>query len=153
MKIAALLLAGLALGAPATASATGICDQITGTYIAGRSGTFDGTPDYLAFTRIRLSAGVSPNDRTAEGHQVTTTKAAPGAQHVLLKVTNCQPLTATTARLEFSTATPGTSVFTSAGSADATVYDGGSRVWIRGNIRDRELPGYLLRLPPEPAGT
>jgi hypothetical protein len=146
MKIVALLLAGLALGAPATASAANICEQITGIYIAGRAGTFQGTPNYLAFTRIELRAGVSVRE---DGHQVTTTAAQPAAQHVLVRVRNCQPLTASTARLELETATPGTTVFSSAGNAEATVFDGGSRVWIRGNIVGAELPGWLLRLPPE----
>jgi hypothetical protein len=149
MKIAALLLAGLALGAPATASAANICEQISGTYIAGRTGTFHRTPDYLAFTRIELRAGVSVRE---DGHQVTTTKASPAAEHVLLRVKNCQPLTANSARLEFETAAPGTTVFSDAGSAEATVYDGGSRIWIRGNIVGAEFPGYLLRLPPPPPG-
>jgi hypothetical protein len=147
MKIAALLLAGLALGAPATASAANICEQITGIYIAGRTGTFHGTPNYLAFTRIELRVGVSVRE---DGHQVTTTRALPAADHVLLRVKSCQPLTASTARLDLETATPGTTVFSSAGSAEATVYDGGSRVWIRGNIIGAEFPGWLLRLPPEP---
>lgn len=153
MKIAALLLAGLALGTPATASATNICEQITGFYIAGRTGTFRGTENYLAFTLIQLRGGVSVSVRNAyDGHQVTTLKAAAQADHVLLKVRNCQPLTANTALLELETAAPGTTLFVSAGNAEATVFDGGSRVWIRGNIPDAEFPGWLLRLPPPPPG-
>ena len=152
MKIVALLLAGLALGTPAPASAANICEQITGTYIAGRTGTFNGTDDYLAFTRIELRGGVSVSVRGGyDGHQVTTTKPTPAADHLLLKVKNCQPLTANTARLELETAAPGTAVFGSAGNAEATVFDGGSRVWIRGNIIGAEFPGWLLRLPPPPA--
>lgn len=32
------------------------------------------------------------------------------------------------------------------------MFDGGSRVWIKGNIIDAELPGWLLRVPAPPAG-
>lgn len=145
MKIAALILAGLALGAPATARAAGICDQITGTYVAGRTGPFLTTRAFIAFDRLTLNAGVGSGD------QVTTTPTQPGADHLVLKVKSCQPLTANTARLEIETATPGGTVFSSAGTADVTVFDGGSRVWIRGNIVGGELPGWLLRVPPPPA--
>lgn len=143
MKIAALMLAGLALGVPATARAAGICDQITGTYVAGRTGPFLTTRAFIAFDLLTLTAGVG------RGHQVTTTPTQPAADHLVLRVTRCQPLTATTARLEIESATPGGTVFSSAGSADVTVYDGGSRVSIHGNIVGAELPGWLLRVPPQ----
>jgi hypothetical protein len=146
MKFAALIIAGLALGAPATASATGICDQITGTYVAGRTGPFLSVDTFIAFDQLTLTEGVG------EGNQVTTTPTQPGADHVLLKVTICQPLTATTARLEVETAAPGSTLYSSAGTVDVTVFDGGSRVWVRGNIVGAELPGWLLRVPPPPAG-
>ena len=148
MIIATLMLAQLALVAPATAGAAGICDQITGTYVAGRTGLFHNTRGYIAFDLVTLNAGVSVNP----GHQVTTLATQPAADHLLLKVARCRPLTANTARLELETATPGSTVFSSAGNADATVFDGGSRVWIRGNIVGAELPGWLLRVPAPPAG-
>ena len=146
MTMAALILAGLAFGAPATASAAGICDQITGTYVAGRTGL--NARGYMAFDVVTLNAGVS----VTTGHQVTTLAAQPAADHLLLRVARCHPLTANTARLELETATPGSTVFGSAGNADVTVFDGGSRVWIRGNIVGAEYPGWLLRVPAPPAG-
>ena len=146
MKVVTLMLAALALGAPATASAAGICDQITGTYVDGRTGPFLTTRAFIAFDRLTLTAGVG------DGDQVTTTPTQPAANHLIVKVKRCQPLTATTARLEIETAAPGSTVFSSAGTADVTVFDGGSRVWIRGNTVGGELPGWLLRVPPPPAG-
>lgn len=145
MKITTLMLAGLAFGAPATTSAASSCDQITGTYVDGRTGSLHGTP-IIAFDLLTLTAGVGPGD------QVTTTPREPAANHILLKVKSCQPLTANTARLEVESAAPGSTVYSSAGSVEATVYDGGSRVWIRGNVVGAELPGWLLRVPPPPAG-
>jgi hypothetical protein len=146
MKIATLLLAGLALGAPATASAADVCGQITGTYVAGRSGPFLTTPDFIAFDRLTLTAGVGSGD------QVTTTSTLAAGDHIVLKVVRCHPLTGESARLEVETAPPGGTVFSSAGTVDVTVFDGGSRVWVRGNIVGAELPGWLLRVPPPPAG-
>lgn len=146
MKIAALILAGLALGTPVTASAAGICDQITGIYVDGRIGTFHNTRGFIAFDRLDLTAGVGSGD------QVTTTTLQGAATHLSLKVKACIPLTATTARLEMETAAPGTTVYSSAGTADVTVFDGGSRVWVRGNTVGAALPGWLLRVPPPPAG-
>lgn len=141
MKMMTLMLAGLALGAPATAHAAGICDQITGIYVDGRAGTFQGVRGALAFDRLILTAGIG------NGDQVTTTSQSPTANHVQLKVTACAPLTANTARLSVDSAVPG-SAFSSAGSVMATVVDGGSRVWIRGETPGAEFPGWLLRVPP-----
>jgi hypothetical protein len=146
MKIVALILAGLALGTPATASAAGVCDQITGTYVDGRRGPFLTIDTLIAFDRLELTAGVGSGD------QVTTTPNQRAADHLLLKVTRCHPLTETTARLEVESAAPGSTVYSSAGTVDVTVFDGGSRVWVRGNTVGGELPGWLLRVPPPPAG-
>jgi hypothetical protein len=146
MKIATLVLTGLMLGVPGTARAAGICDQITGTYVAGRTGAFHNTSGFIAFDQLTLTAGVGSGD------QVTTTATQAAADHLVLKVKSCHPLTANTARLEIETAAPGTTAFSSAGTADVTVFDRGSRVWIRGNIVGAELPGWLLRVPPRPAG-
>ena len=146
MKVVTLMLTGLALGAPATASATGICDQITGTYVAGRTGPFLTTEAFIAFDLLTLTAGVG------SGEQVTTTPTQAAGDHLLLKVTHCHPLTANSARLEVESAAPGSTVYSSAGTVDVTVFDGGSRVWVRGNIVGAERPGWLLRVPPPPAG-
>ena len=149
MNIATLMLAGLALGTPATPATpatAGICDQITGTYVSGRTGPFLTLRAYIAFDQLSLTAGVG------RGNQVTTTPSLASADHRIVNVKVCRPLTANTARLELETAPVGGTVFTSAGNADVTVFDGGSRVWIRGNIVKAELPGWLLRVPPPPAG-
>ncbi|MEZ0244194.1 MAG: hypothetical protein ACAH11_12525 [Sphingomonas sp.] len=146
MKIATLLLAGLALGAPVTASAAGICDQINGTYVTGRTGPFLTSRAFIAFDRLVLTAGVGSGD------QVTTTPSQKGADHLIVRFKACQPLTSMTARIELETAAPGSTVFASAGNADVTVFDGGLRIWIRGNIVGGEPPGWLLRVPAPPAG-
>ncbi|MES2444736.1 MAG: hypothetical protein V4574_18085 [Pseudomonadota bacterium] len=148
MKLATLILAGLALGAPVTASAAGICDQITGTYISGRVGTLKSVPGAIVFDRVTLRAGVSAGN----GDQVSTSTGSPVANHLLIKAAACIPLTANSARITLATATPGTNVFIDAASMVATVFDGGNRVWIVGSIEDAKLPGWLLRVPANPAG-
>lgn len=145
MIFATLLLAGLTLGAPAPGGPAGVCDQINGTYVDGRLGLFN-ADSMLAFDRLKLAQGVG------EGHQLTTRPSQPGGTHVLLRVTVCRPLAPNRAQLVVETALAGTSVYSGPIFLEATVFDAGARVWIRGTIPNAEFPGWLLRVPPPPPG-
>ena len=145
MIFATLLLAGLTLGAPAPGGPAGVCDQINGTYVDGRLGLFY-ADSMLAFDRLTLAQGVG------EGHQLTTGPSLPGGTHVLLRVTVCRPLAPDRAQLGIETAMAGTSLNSRPIFVEATVFEAGARVWVRGTIPGAEFPGWLLRVPPPPPG-
>jgi len=132
---------------PLPAAAQGICDQISGTYIAGTLGSFDGNTETIGFARLDYAKGVGTG-RQAVAFQA----AAASADHVRLAM-SCTPLTATTARINFKSAQGGTNPpANDAGSVVYTVYDGGARIWVVGDMPTRRMPGWLLRLPPPPRG-
>jgi hypothetical protein len=145
MNILPLLFAGFALSAPVPASAAGACDQINGTYTGSRIGALGGNSQLLAFDRLTLTAGVGT------GRQVqVATPTAPAGDQIDLDVT-CTPVDATHATLVVKSRRAGSgTAFSDAGSVTVTVYDGGSRLWIVGNTPPRSMPGWLLRLPPNP---
>jgi hypothetical protein len=145
MKILTLLFAGLALAAPLSASATGVCDQINGTYTGSRIGALAGLDSLLAFDRLTLTAGAGI------GRQVqVASSAAPTGTQIDLSVT-CTPVDATHATLIIQARLAGSgTAFSDAGSVSVTVYDGGSRLWIVGNNPPGAMPGWLLRIPPNP---
>lgn len=145
MKTLPLLFAGLALGVPVSASATGVCDQINGTYSGSRIGVLGGNSALLAFDRLELTAGAGP------GRQVqVASETAPGGDQIDLDVT-CAPIDATHATLVVKARRSGSgTAFSDAGSVTVTLYDGGSRLWVVGNTPPGSMSGWLLRLPPNP---
>jgi hypothetical protein len=145
MKILALLLAGLALGVPVSASAAGVCDEIDGTYVGSRIGDLGGNLQLLAFDRMTLTAGAGT------GRQVqVASPSAPSGDQIDLEIA-CVPVDATHATLVVKARRAGSgTAFSDAGSVSVTVYDGGSRLRIVGNTPPGSMPGWLLRLPPDP---
>lgn len=145
MIILPLLFAGLALGSPVSAPAAGVCDQINGTYSASRIGMLGGNPALLAFDRLVLRAGAGT------GRQVTLASAtSPSGDQIDLRIT-CAPVDATHATLLVASRRAGSgAAFGDAGSVSVTVYDGGSRLWVVGNTPPGSMPGWLLRIPPNP---
>lgn len=145
MTILPLLFAGLALGSPVSASAAGVCDQINGTYTGSRIGTLGGNPTLLAFDRLTLTAGAGT------GRQVQVASAtAPTGDQINLEIT-CTPVDATRATLTVKSHRVGSRTpFSDAGSVSVTVYDGGSRLRVVGNTPPGSMPGWLLRIPPNP---
>jgi hypothetical protein len=145
MKILPLLFAGLALGLPVSASAAGVCDQINGTYSGARIGVLGGNPALLAFDHLTLTAG----EGTGRQVQVASETAAAGDQFDL--AITCAPVDATHAMLIVKARRAGSgTAFSDAGSVTITVFDGGSRLWAVGNTPPGSMPGWLLRLPPNP---
>ncbi|MFL5542856.1 MAG: hypothetical protein ACJ8J0_28000 [Longimicrobiaceae bacterium] len=145
MKILPLLFAGLTLGLPISASATGVCDHINGVYSAARIGALGGNPQLLAFDRLELTAGAGTGRQV-----VVATPTSPAGSQIDL-VISCTPIDATHARLVVRTRLVGSgTAFSDAGSVTITVYDGGSRLWVVGNNPPGSMPGWLLRLPPNP---
>lgn len=145
MKILPLLFAGLALGLPVSASAAGVCDQINGTYSGSRIGTLGDNPALLAFDRLALTAGAGT------GRQVqVASETAPAGDQFDLDIT-CTPVDATHAMLIVRARRTGSgTALSDAGSVTVTVFDGGSRLWVVGNTPPGSMPGWLLRLPPDP---
>lgn len=145
MKILPLLFAGLALGAPVSASASGVCDQITGTFVGSRIGSLGGNLQLLAFDRLELRAGAG------HGRQVqVATVSSPAGDQIDLAIT-CAPVDATHATLVVQARRAGSgTAFSDAGSVTVTLYDGGSRLWAVGNTPPGSMQGWLLRLPPNP---
>ena len=135
-------IAGVLLLAPTAASATA-CDLIHGTYVTGALGKFDDDLSALGFARIEFVHGVGV------GRQTLSSAISPSAQHVHLKVT-CAPLAQTVARMTFTSALGGTSVFTDAGSADYYIFDGGARIWSQSWNTARPLSGWSFRQPAAP---
>jgi hypothetical protein len=149
MNVLPLLFAGLALGspvsAPISASAAGACDQINGTYSGSRIGTLGDNPRLLAFDRLTLNAGAGT------GRQVqVASPTAPTGDQIDLQIT-CAPVDATHAMLVVKSRRAGSgTAFSDAGSVTVTLFDGGSRLWAVGNTPPGSMPGWLLRLPPNP---
>jgi len=145
MIILPVLFAGVALGSPVSASAAGVCDQINGTYIGSRVGRLGDNLELLAFDRLVLTAG------TGSGRQVqVASETAPAGDQIDLAVT-CVPVDATHATLVVKARRAGSgTAFSDAGSVAVTLYDGGSRLGVVGNTPPGSMPGWLLRLPPNP---
>lgn len=144
MKLSHLLFAAAAITLPATAHAAGACDQINGTYVDGRVGSFLGYPSFIAFDRLVLTRGVGKGSQV----QVTSDKESQ-AQHIQLTVTSCTPLTPTTARIAVDSTIPGKGT-SGASTVTLTVFDGGSRIWFEGDSPNGKFPGWLLRVPAAP---
>jgi hypothetical protein len=146
MKIHLAALAASTLLVPAAAGAAGACDKITGSYVAGRIGPFLGNAQFVSFDLYDLKSGVG------SGNQVSMLSVAEAkADHKLISATACLPLTANSARVTFGAAVPGEQS-SSAGSAVFTLFEGGARIWIKGNIENGEAARWLLRVPAAPAG-
>jgi|GEM_PF-1915100 len=145
MNILPLLFAGLALGSPVSAPAAGACDQINGTYSGSRIGALGGNPSLLAFDRLTLNAGAGT------GRQVqVASPTAPTGEQIDLQIT-CAPVDATHVMLIVQSRRAGSgTAFGDGGSVTVTLFDGGSRLWVVGNIPPGSMPGWLLRLPPNP---
>lgn len=145
MKILSLLFAGLALGLPVAASATGVCDEIDGTYSGARIGVLGDASELLAFDLLTLTDGAGT------GRQVqVAAPSAPTGDQIDLAIT-CTPVDATHALLVVRTHLAGSNTaFSDAGSVTVTLYDGGTRLWVEGNSPPGSMPGWLLRLPPNP---
>lgn len=145
MKILPLLFAGFALSLPVSAYAAGVCDQINGTYSGSRIGALGGNGELLAFDRLELTAGAG----TGRQVQVASPTAPAGDQIDLAII--CTPVDATHAMLVVKARRAGSgTAFSDAGSVTVTSYDGGSRLWAVGNTPPNSMPGWLLRLPPNP---
>ncbi|HET7231256.1 MAG TPA: hypothetical protein VFJ16_14705 [Longimicrobium sp.] len=140
-----LLFAGVVLGSPVSTPAAGVCDQINGTYTGSRIGTLGGNPALLAFDRLDLTAGAGT------GRQVqVANETAPSGDQIDLAVI-CAPVDATHAMLVVKARRSGSGTdFSDAGSVTVTVYDGGSRLAVEGNTPPHSMPGWLLRIPPNP---
>lgn len=145
MTILPLLFAGLALGSPVSVPAAGVCDQINGAYSGSRIGTLGDNPTLLAFDLLTLTAGAGT------GRQVqVASESAPAGDQIDLAIT-CAPVDATHAMLIVKARRAGSgTAFSDAGSVTVTLYDGGSRLWVVGNTPPGSMPGWLLRLPPNP---
>lgn len=144
MKMLPLLFAGLALSLPVAASATGVCDEINGTYSGSRIGELGNIPELLAFDRLTLTAGAGT------GRQVqVASETAPAGDQFDLAIT-CSPVDATHALLIVKARRAGSGTpLSDAGSVTVTLFDGGSRLWAVGNTPPGSMCGWLLRLPPD----
>ena len=137
MKSAALIATTVALLLPCAAHAAA-CDALkSATYAGIMRGQFDAYPNAFAGSSLTFDAAGVGSGRGVIGYDPASTAAV---QSPYAGVT-CSSTDATSGLLNFGP---------SLGSNSFTVFDDGSRIWVRHEIPGRPIAGWLFRLPPAP---
>lgn len=137
MKSAALIATAVALLLPCAAHADACSVLKNATYAGIMRGPFDTYPNAFAASSLTFDAKGTGAGRGLIGYDPASTAAV---QSPYAGVT-CQAKGETSGTLNFGP---------SLGTNSFTVFDGGSRIWVKHEIPGRPLAGWLFKLPPAP---
>jgi hypothetical protein len=140
-KIALIAALGVVL-TPCLAQAAGACDGFKNvTYAGVIRGKFDNFPDAFGAMSLRFDA----NGVGAGRGLIGVDPASTAAVQTPYAGVSCQPdADGKSGLLNFGP---------SLGSSSFTIFDGGSRIWTRHEVRGRPVAGWLFRQPPAPIAT
>lgn len=140
MKLIAMSAAAMLVPAAAQAQPNA-CGQLNGVYASARLGSFAGTDAHYAFERMLFRAG------RGGGHQILMPSATDATgKHVVLTVTQCQPVAPNQVRLTIASAEPGKPPYGTS-TTTVTVFEGGARLRFVGDAPNPPYPGWMFRIP------
>jgi hypothetical protein len=138
LKSAALIATAVALLLPCAAHAAA-CDTLkNATYAGIMRGKFDAYPDAFAGSSLTFDASGVGAGRGVIGYDPASTAAV---QSPYAGVTCSSNADGKSGVLNFGP---------SLGTNSFTVYDAGSRIWVRHEVPGRPVAGWLFRLPAPP---